>query len=109
MNVMTNLPEIDPQQRTEIEAATYRKMIEHFRKYPEVQNIQLMNLAYFCRNCFAKWYRKAAAEQGVEMDYEQAREIIYGMPYAEYKNTHLQPASDEELTQFEKVKDKASE
>ena len=103
----------DPQRRaeieTEIQAAVYRKMVEHFRKHPEVQNIDLMNLAYFCRNCFSKWYRSAAAERGVEMDYDQAREVVYGMPYAEYKSNHGEAASAEQLQRFETARHKATE
>ena len=95
--------------QTEIEAAVFRKMVAHLRGHPEVQNIDLMNLAYFCRNCFAKWYRSAAAEVGVEMDYDRAREIIYGMPYDEYKAKHAKEATAEQLQQYETAKHKASE
>jgi len=96
-------------QRTAIEAAVYRKMVEHLRAHPQVQNIDLMNLAYFCRNCLSKWYRSAAAEQGVELDYDQAREIVYGMPYTDYKAQHAEPASDEQLKAFETARLKATE
>ena len=106
---MTELPEIDPARRTEIEAAVFRKMIEHFRAHPEVQNIDLMNLGYFCRNCFSKWYLGAAKEQGIELDYDQAREIIYGMPFVDYKAKYQEKASDEQLAQFEVSQTKASE
>jgi len=106
---MSDLPDIDPQLQTQIEAAVYRKMTEHFRKYPEVQNIDLMNLGYFCRNCFSKWYRSAASERGVEMDYDQAREVIYGMPYAEYKSNYQEKASEEQLQQYESARHKATE
>ncbi len=106
---MTNLPEIDDRKRTEIEAAAFRKMLEHFRKYPEVQNIDLMNLGYFCRNCFSKWYMGAAKDQGIELDTDQAREIIYGMPFAEYKSKYQEKASDEQLIQFETSNKKATE
>ncbi len=102
-------PSPTPQQQTEIEAAVYRKMIEHFRKYPEVQNIDLMNLAYFCRNCLSKWYRSAAAQQGVELDDEQAREIVYGMPYADYKSQHAEAATEEQLQHFQNTRHKATE
>ncbi|MGZ8194589.1 MAG: DUF1244 domain-containing protein, partial [Methylosarcina sp.] len=71
--------------RTELEAATFRKLVNHLQQHTEVQNIDLMILADFCRNCLAKWYMAAAKEQGVAMDYEQAREIIYGMPYLEWR------------------------
>ena len=106
---MPNLPDIDPQQQIEIEAAVCRKMMEHFRTCPEVQNIDLMNLAYFCRNCLSKWYRSAAAERGIQMDYDQAREIVYGMPYDEYKSRHAEKASEQQLRQFENARHKATE
>jgi uncharacterized protein len=106
MNMMNDT---DEQTRTEIEASVYRKLIEHLQKYPEVQNIDLMNLAYFCRNCLSKWYRAAAAERGVDIDYDQAREIVYGMPYAEYKRRHAEEASPDQLAAFEKAKNKATE
>ena len=105
---MTEIPKIDDQQRTEIEAALFRKMIAHFRKHPKVQNIELMNLAYFCRNCFSKWYMGAAKDRGIEMDYEQAREIIYGMPFSAYKAKHQEKASPEQLSQFEHSQTKAT-
>ena len=85
----------------EIEAAVFRKLLAHLDDKKDVQNIDLMILADFCRNCIAKWYVNSAKEQGVDMDYEQAREIIYGMPYSEWK-THFQlPASSEQLAAFE--------
>jgi len=71
--------------RIELEAATFRRLVQHFRERTEVQNIDLMNLAGFCRNCLAKWYRAAAAERGLELADDAAREAIYGMPYAEWK------------------------
>ncbi len=95
--------------RREIEAAIGRKMMAHLRKHPEVQNIDLMNLAYFCRNCLSKWYRGAAADLGIEMDYDQAREIVYGMPYSEYRSKHAREASEEQLREFEQARHKASE
>ncbi len=106
---MTEIPKIDDQQRTEIEAALFRKMIAHFRKHPEVQNIELMNLAYFCRNCFSKWYMDAAKDRGIEVDYEQAREIIYGLPFSEYKARYQEKASPEQLSKFEDSQTKATE
>jgi len=105
----TTMPDITPQQQTEIEAAVYRKMIGHFRKYPEVQNIDMMNLAYFCRNCLSKWYRGAAAERGVPLSDAQSREAVYGMPYAQYKTEHAREASEAQRAQFEEVRHKASE
>ncbi|MCS3902547.1 hypothetical protein J2T55_000551 [Methylohalomonas lacus] len=76
---------MDEKTQTELEAAAFRQLVSHLREHTEVQNIDLMNLAGFCRNCLSKWYRAAAEERGLEMDYEQAREIIYGMPYSEWK------------------------
>ena len=73
---MADLPGIDDSTRIEIESAVFRQLIEHLRKYPEVQNIDLMNLAYFCRNCISKWYRSAAADRGIELDYEQAKQEL---------------------------------
>ena len=79
---MADIPE---QSRTEIEAAAFRRLVEHFRSRTDVQNIDVMNLAGFCRNCLSKWYRAAAQERGVEISDPQAREAIYGMPYDEWK------------------------
>ena len=76
---------MDEQTRTEIEAQAFRTLVQHLRERTDVQNIDLMNLAGFCRNCLSKWYRAAAEERGVDMDYDTAREIVYGMPYAEWK------------------------
>jgi hypothetical protein len=70
---------------TELEAAAFRRLVQHLRDHSEVQNIDLMNLAGFCRNCLAKWYRAAAEERSIELNYEQARETIYGMPYEQWK------------------------
>jgi uncharacterized protein len=79
---------MDDTKRTEIEAAVFRRLVQHFRDRTDVQNLDVMNLAGFCRNCLAKWYRAAAAERGEELEDEQAREIVYGMPYAEWKAKH---------------------
>ena len=95
---------IDAQTRTEIEAAVYRRLIEHLRSKPEVQNIDLMNLADFCRNCLSKWYIAAAQERNLELDYDQAREIVYGMPYAEWKSKYQKEATPEQLAAFNKKK-----
>jgi hypothetical protein len=99
---------IDDTTRTEIEAQVYRKLIEHLRKYPEVQNIDLMNLAYFCRNCLSKWYLAAAADRGVELDYDAAREIVYGMPYGDYKDRYQEKPTAEQLAAFEEAEKKAT-
>ncbi|GGY37350.1 hypothetical protein GCM10011297_08080 [Bacterioplanes sanyensis] len=88
---------------TAIEAAVLRRLLQHLDDNKQVQNIELMNLAGFCRNCLAKWYVAAAAEQGETLDYEEARERIYGMPYSEWKEKHQQPATAEQLAQFEQA------
>ncbi len=79
---------MDEQQRTAVEAAVLRRLLAHLGEHTEVQNIALMDLAGFCRNCLAKWYAAAAEEQGVTLDYEQAREDVYGMPYQEWKQRY---------------------
>ena len=98
----------DADLRTEIEARVFRKLVQHLRDHPEVQNLDLMNLAYFCRNCLSKWYVGAAAEQGVELDYEQARERVYGMPYREYKQRYQREATPEQLEKFAEAEKKAT-
>ena len=91
---------MDEKIRTELEAATFRRMVQHFRDNTDVQNIDLMILAGFCRNCLSKWYKAAAEERGLELDYEESREIIYGMPYPEYKNKYHQEATQEQLDAY---------
>lgn len=76
---------MDEKNRLEVEAAVFRRLVKHFQEHTEVQNIDVMNLAGFCRNCLAKWYQAAAEEQGGQLSYDEAREIIYGMPYEEWK------------------------
>lgn len=90
---------------TEIEAAVFRRLLQHLDDHKEVQNIDLMNLAGFCRNCLAKWMVTAAQEQGETLTYEQAREKIYGMPYDEWKQRYQQEASAEQLAQFSQRKE----
>ena len=96
---------IEKQKRTEIEAAVYRRLVEHLRSKPDVQNIDLMNLADFCRNCLSKWYVAAAEDQNVAVDYDEAREIVYGMPYSEWKGKYQKEATAEQMAAFNK-KDK---
>jgi hypothetical protein len=91
---------MDERTRTELEAAAFRTLVEHFRAHPEVQNIDLMNLAGFCRNCLSKWYRAAAEERGIDLSYEQAREIVYGMPYEEWKARHQSEATPDQQARF---------
>ncbi len=87
---------------TELQAAAFQRLVRHLREHAEVQNIDLMNLAGFCRNCLAKWYRAAAEDRGLTMDYEQAREIIYGMPYTEWKEKHQREATGAQQADFQK-------
>ncbi len=105
---MSSPPNIDADTTQAIEAQAFRKLVAHLQKYPDVQNIDLMNLAYFCRNCIAKWYRAAAEDRGIELDYDQAREWVYGMPYAEYKTRHQKPATADKLEAFKDSEKKAS-
>jgi uncharacterized protein len=86
--------------RTELEAATFRRLVEHLRERTDVQNIDLMNLAGFCRNCLSKWYRAAAEERGLDIPDPKAREIVYGMPYEEWKAKHQKEASTGQKAAF---------
>jgi hypothetical protein len=95
---------MDQSTRTEIEAAAFRGLVDHLRQRSDVQNIDLMNLAGFCRNCLAKWYRAAAAERGVELSDPEAREIIYGMPFDQWKARYQSEASAEQKARFEATK-----
>ena len=93
---------MDEQTRIELEAAAFRRLREHLiEKRPDVQNIDLMNLAGFCRNCLSRWYQEAASERGIEMSKDEARELFYGMPYSEWKRNHQTEASDEQKAAFE--------
>ena len=97
------------QDQIEIEAAIYRRLVEHLRAKTEVQNIDLMNLADFCRNCLSKWYVSAAKEKGISIDYENAREIVYGMPYSEWKAKYQKEATPEQLKAFTDAEAKRKE
>ncbi|HWK53408.1 MAG TPA: DUF1244 domain-containing protein [Hyphomicrobiales bacterium] len=92
---------MDADKRTEIEAAVFRRLVEHLDARKDVQNIDLMNLAGFCRNCLSKWYAAAAAERGEDVGYEDARELVYGMPYAEWKQRYQKEATAEQQRRFE--------
>lgn len=92
------------QERLELEAAAFRHLMQHLRSRPDVQNIDLMNLAGFCRNCLSKWYKAAADDLEVAVSVEQAREEIYGMPYAEWKAKYQKEASAEQQAAFAKGK-----
>ncbi len=86
--------------KQELEAATFRRLLAHLDANKDVQNIDLMNLASFCRNCLSKWYSAEAAERGVDIDYEQAREIVYGMPYPQWKDKYQADATPQQLAAF---------
>jgi hypothetical protein len=86
--------------RTELEAAAFRALRDHLRARADVQNIDMMNLAGFCRNCLSRWYQEAAAERGIAMGKNEAREIVYGMPYAEWSARHQGKASPEAKAKF---------
>ena len=92
---------MDDQTRIELEAAAFRGLTGYLRKRTDVQNIDLMNLAGFCRNCLSKWYTAAAEEIGAEVDYDTARNIVYGMPYKEWKEKHQTEQSKDRLKNFE--------
>lgn len=94
------MAEIDEKTRTELEAAAFRSLVEHLRAHPEVQNIDLMNLAGFCRNCLSNWMQEAADGKGVPMSRDEARQAVYGMPYAEWKAQHQAPASPAQADAF---------
>lgn len=91
---------MDEKLKTEMEAAAFRRLLAHLRERSDVQNIDLMNLAGFCRNCLAKWYGAAAADRGVSLSYDEAREIIYGMPYETWKQQHQREASPAQQAAF---------
>ena len=90
-------PELDEATRTELEAAAYRRLVEHLRARTDVQNIDLMNLAGFCRNCLSNWYREAAEAKNIPLSKEESREIVYGMPYDVWKDRHQTEASPASL------------
>ena len=96
-------PDIDPATRIALEAATFRRLVQHLRERTDVQNIDLMNLAGFCRNCLSRWYREAAAEQGMTLADPDAREIVYGMPYKEWQAKYQKDASAGQKAAFAKA------
>ena len=93
-----------PEQQMQMEALAWRKLVSHFQKRKDVQNIDLMNIAGFCRNCMSKWLMGGAKDVGIEMDYDQAREIVYGMTYDEWKNNHQEKATQEQLDKYNALK-----
>ena len=95
---------MDDKTRIEIEAAAFRGLVEHLQRRTDVQNIDLMNLSGFCRNCLAKWYLAAAGDRDVALDYDQAREHIYGMPFSKWKKSYQREATPEQKATFEETK-----
>jgi hypothetical protein len=93
-------------EKTELEAAVYRRLVEHLRSHPEVQNIDLMNLAGFCRNCLSNWMKDAADAKGIAMTKDESRTIVYGMPYDEWRAKHQKDASPGQKAAFEKASQK---
>ncbi len=98
---------MDQQTQTELEAAAFRRLLQHLDERKDVQNIELMTLAGFCRNCLSKWYLAAAEDKGVAMDYDQAREAVYGMPYGEWKDKYQTDATPEQLAAYEQHQKKS--
>jgi hypothetical protein len=94
---------MDDTTRTELEAAAFRRLVEHLRTRTDVQNIDLMNLAGFCRNCLSNWLKDAADAKGLPMSKDESREAVYGMPYDEWKAKHQSEASPEQMAEMKKV------
>lgn len=103
------MSEIDSKTEQELEAAVFQRLVKHLRERPDVQNIDLMNLANFCRNCLSNWYRDAAEEKGITLSKEASREIVYGMPYAEWKDKHQSEVTPDQLARFEEARPKDGE
>jgi len=101
-----SFPQIDAATRTELEAAAFRRLLQHLRNRTDVQNIDLMNLSGFCRNCLSNWYRDAATEKGLTLSTDQSREMIYGEPYAEWRDKSQTEANAAQLTSFEQNRPK---
>lgn len=95
---------LDEHTRLELEAAAFRGLIAHLQRRTDAQNIDLMNLAGFCRNCLSKWYLNAAKERGLDLDYDMAREMVYGMPYTDWKNRFQSAATPEQERRFEETR-----
>ena len=94
---------VDDETRKKLEAAAFQRLVEHLRDRTDVQNIDLMNLAGFCRNCLSNWYQEAAEQQGVPLSKDEAREVVYGMPYSEWKARHQTEASPDQQTRFDET------
>jgi hypothetical protein len=100
-STQSQAPGQNPALTVELEAAAFRRLVAHLRERTDVQNIDLMNLAGFCRNCLSRWYQEAAAEHGVTLSKDQSREIVYGMPYAEWQQRYQTDASPEAKARFD--------
>jgi len=98
------MKDIDDKTQTELEAAAFRRLLEHLRERADVQNIDMMNLAGFCRNCLSNWLKSAADERGVALSKEESRDHVYGMPYEEWKQRHQNEATPAQIENFEKTK-----
>ncbi len=98
------MPKIDDAARIQLEAAAFRRLVSHLRERTDVQNIDMMNLAGFCRNCLSNWYMDAAGDSGMELSKDEAREIVYGMPYSEWRAKHQTEVNAEQLQKYEKAK-----
>lgn len=94
------MTDLSDEQKRDFEAAAFRRLVDHLRERSDVQNIDLMNLAGFCRNCLSNWYREAAEAEGVPLSKDQSREIVYGMPYGEWQAQHQTEASDAQKAAF---------
>ncbi len=97
-------PTLDEATKEKLEAAAFRALVAHLRQRSDVQNIDMMNLAGFCRNCLSRWYREAAQAQGLDLPDAQAREIVYGMPYKDWQAKYQQPATPEQLAKMNETK-----
>lgn len=100
MTKIDSIDSLDSQTRTELEAAAFRTLVSHLRERTDVQNIDLMNLAGFCRNCLSKYYVAAAEERKISLDYEDARTHVYGMPYSQWKDAHQTPATAQQQADY---------
>lgn len=100
------MTKIDETTRIELEAAAFRRLLSHFRSRTDVQNIDLMTLSGFCRNCLSNWYMEAASEKGIALTKDEAREIIYGMPYAEWRDKYQTEATPEQIAAYEQARPK---
>jgi len=94
---------MDDQTRIELEAAAFRSLVEHLQERTDVQNIDLMNLSGFCRNCLSRWYQEAANDKGIELDKNSAREIVYGMPFSEWRDKYQLEATPEQQAKFKEA------